>query len=85
MPLVASNGGGNASAACPGSATGFIPKLSALIVGIPGPMVAAYYVALVALLFFFGLQILRHDGLDSRKGVDPLWSAARGGVGPGTG
>ena len=32
-------------------------------------MVAAYYVALVALLFFFGLQILQHDGFDSRKGL----------------
>ena len=47
----------------------FIPKLSALIIAIPGPAVAAYYVALVALLFFFGVQVLQHDGLDSRKGL----------------
>ena len=47
----------------------FIPKFSALLIAIPGPVVAAYYVALVALLFYFGLQILQHDGFDSRKGL----------------
>ncbi len=50
-------------------ALAFVPKFSALIIAIPGPVVAAYYVALVALLFFFGVQILQHDGLDSRKGL----------------
>ena len=50
-------------------ALAFVPKFSALIIAIPGPVVAAYYVALVALLFFFGLQILQHDGFDSRKGL----------------
>ena len=50
-------------------AIAFIPKLSALIIAIPGPVVAAYYVALVALLFFFGVQVLQHDGFDSRKGL----------------
>ena len=47
----------------------FIPKFSAMLIAIPGPVVAAYYVALVALLFYFGLQILQHDGFDSRKGL----------------
>ncbi len=40
-----------------------------MLIAIPGPVVAAYYVALVALLFYFGLQILQHDGFDSRKGL----------------
>ena len=50
-------------------ALAFIPKLSALIIAIPGPVVAAYYVALMALLFSFGVQILQQDGFDSRKGL----------------
>ena len=50
-------------------ALAFVLKFSVLIIAIPGPVVAAHYVALVALLFFFGLQILQHDGFDSRKGL----------------
>ena len=46
----------------------FLPKLAALIVAIPGPVVAAYYVVLVASLFILGIRILMHDGLDHRKG-----------------
>ena len=47
----------------------FVPKFMALLIAIPGPVVAAYYVLIVALLFVFGIQILQHDGLDSRKGL----------------
>ena len=50
-------------------ALAFIPKFPALLIAIPGPVVAAYYVALVGLLFFFGVQILQQDGLDARKGL----------------
>ena len=47
----------------------FVPKFMALVIAIPGPVVAAYFILIVALLFVFGIQILQHDGLDSRKGL----------------
>ena len=47
----------------------FLPKLIAVIVAIPGPVVAAYYIVLVAFLFILGVRILMHDGLDHRKGI----------------
>ena len=47
----------------------FIPKLMAAIIAIPGPVVAAYYVLLVARLFTFGIEILQQDGLDYRKSL----------------
>ena len=46
-----------------------IPKFLAAIIAIPGPVVAGYFVLLVARLFTFGIEILQHEGLDSRKGV----------------
>ena len=46
----------------------FLPKFVALIVAIPGPVVAAYYMVLVASLFILGVRVLMHDGLDHRKG-----------------
>ena len=45
----------------------FLPKLVAVIVAIPGPVVAAYYMVLVASLFILGIRVLMHDGLDHRK------------------
>ncbi len=50
-------------------AMALVPKFMALVIAIPGPVVAAYFVLIVALLFVFGIQILQHDGLDSRKGL----------------
>ena len=47
----------------------FVPKAMAAIIAIPGPVVAGYFVLLVAKLFIFGIEILLHDGLDYRKGV----------------
>ena len=47
----------------------FLPKFVTLIVAIPGPVVAAYYVILVALIFVFGMKILLSEGLDYRKGL----------------
>ena len=47
----------------------FLPKLVAVIVAMPGPVVAAYLVVIVASLFVIGVRILMHDGLDYRKGV----------------
>ncbi len=47
----------------------FLPKFLAVIIATPGPVVAAYYVVLMALLFVFGMKILLQDGLDYRKGL----------------
>ena len=50
-------------------ALAFLPKFVTLIVTIPGPVVAAYYVVIVALIFVFGMKILLSEGLDYRKGL----------------
>ena len=50
-------------------ALGFLPKFTAVIFAIPGPVVGAYYIVLVALLFIFGMKIVLHEGLDHRKGL----------------
>ena len=50
-------------------AIAFIPKFLAVIIAIPGPVIAGYFVLLVAKLFTFGIEILQHDGLDPRRGL----------------
>ena len=50
-------------------ALAFLPKFMMLIVTIPGPVAAAYFVVIVALIFVFGMKILLQDGLDYRKGL----------------
>ena len=50
-------------------ALAFLPKFVTLIVAMPGPVVAAYFVVIVALIFVFGMRILLQDGLDHRKGL----------------
>ena len=47
----------------------FLPKFLAIIIATPGPVVAAYFIVLMALLFVFGMKILLQDGLDYRKGL----------------
>ena len=47
----------------------FLPKLVAVIVAMPGPVVGAYMIVIAASLFVLGVRILMHDGLDYRKGV----------------
>ncbi len=47
----------------------FLPKLVAVVVAMPGPVAAAYYIVIVASLFVLGVRVLMHDGLDHRKGV----------------
>ena len=50
-------------------ALAFMPKFIAIIVAIPSPVVAAYLIVLVAVLFVLGMKILLHDGLDYRKSL----------------
>ena len=50
-------------------AIAIIPKFLAVIIAIPGPVVAGYFLVLVTRLFTFGIEILQHEGLDPRRGV----------------
>ncbi len=47
----------------------FSPKALALVVAIPGPVVAAFLTVLIAMLFLIGVMIVVRDGLDPRKGL----------------
>ena len=47
----------------------FFPKISALLIAIPGPVAAAYLTVLLALLFVQGMKIVIQDGLDPRKAI----------------
>ena len=50
-------------------ALAFMPKFIAIIVAVPSPVVAAYLIVLMAVLFVLGMKILLHDGLDYRKSL----------------
>ncbi len=50
-------------------ALAFLPKVAALILAIPSPVVAAYLMVLMGMLFVQGMKIVIQDGLDYRKGV----------------
>ena len=48
-------------------AIAFFPKVSALLIAIPGPVAAAYITVLIGLLFVQGMKIVIQDGVDHRK------------------
>ena len=59
-----------------GIATGVIiillaltPKALAVVLAIPGPVVAGYLAVLMAMLFVVGIKVLLQDGIDYRKGL----------------
>ena len=47
----------------------FFPKFLALILAIPGPVVAAFVTVLIAMLFVVGMKIVVQDGITYRKGL----------------
>lgn len=47
----------------------FLPKVSALLLAIPNPVVGAYVIVLLALLFVVGMRIILQDGVDYRKAL----------------
>ncbi|MCY4228418.1 MAG: hypothetical protein OXF20_12175 [Gammaproteobacteria bacterium] len=47
----------------------FSPKFLALVLSIPNPVVAAYLMVLLAMLFVVGMKIIIQDGVDYRKGL----------------
>ena len=50
-------------------AAALLPKLLALILAIPGPVVAAYVIVLMAMLFMVGIKLVLQNGLDYRNGL----------------
>ena len=46
----------------------FLPKAFALVLAIPDPVFAAFFIVLLAMLFIVGLKIVIQDGLDKNKG-----------------
>ena len=47
----------------------FLPKALSLILAIPGPVVGAYVLVLIAILFVLGARIAGHGGIDYRKAL----------------
>ena len=45
----------------------FLPKITALLLAVPNPVIGAYGIVLIALLFALGVRIVAQDGLDYRK------------------
>ena len=48
-------------------AVAFFPKVTAVLIAIPGPVAAAYLTVLLGLLFVQGMKIVIQDGVDHRK------------------
>ena len=51
------------------AALAFFPKVTALLIAIPGPVAAAYVTVLLGLLFVQGMKIVIQHGVDHRKAV----------------
>ena len=47
----------------------FLPKALAVVLAIPGPVVAAYLAVLQATIFIIGMNVVVRDGIDYRKGL----------------
>lgn len=47
----------------------FLPKVTAVLLAVPGPVVAAYVMVMLALLFMQGMKLVVHDGMDYRKAL----------------
>ncbi len=45
----------------------FLPKAIALVLAVPGPVIAAYLLALLSTLFMIGVKVATQEGMDHRK------------------
>ena len=45
----------------------FLPKVAAVVLAIPDPVLAAYGFVLIAILFVIGMRVVVQDGIDYRK------------------
>ena len=48
-------------------AIAFFPKATAVLLAIPDPVVGAYIIVLIAILFVMGVEMVAQDGIDYRK------------------
>ena len=48
-------------------ALAFLPKVAAVVLAIPDPVIAAYGIVLIAILFVIGMRVVVQDGIDYRK------------------
>ena len=48
-------------------ALAFFPKATAVLLAIPDPVVGAYIIVLIAILFVLGVEMVTQDGIDYRK------------------
>ena len=48
-------------------ALAFFPKLTAVLLAIPNPVVGAYIIVLISILFVLGVEMVAQDGIDYRK------------------
>ncbi len=48
-------------------ALAFLPKATAVLLAVPDPVVGAYIVVLIAILFVLGVEMVAQDGIDYRK------------------
>lgn len=51
------------------AAMAFFPKLLALVLAVPGPVLAGYVLVMIASLFTLGITTVAQDGLDHRKAL----------------
>jgi len=47
----------------------FLPKVTAVLLAVPGPVVAAYVMVMLALLFMQGMKLVVQDGMNYRKAL----------------
>ena len=50
-------------------AVAFLPKFAAILLAIPGPVVAAYLLVILAILFVVGMKMVVQSDLNYRKGI----------------
>ena len=50
-------------------ALAFFPKAAAILLAIPNPVVGAYIIVLIAILFVLGVEMVAQDGIDYRKAI----------------
>ena len=51
------------------TALAFLPKALAVILAIPGPVMAAFITVMMATIFIIGMRMIVHDEIDHRKGL----------------
>ena len=51
------------------AALGFFPKVLAVVLAVPGPVLAGYVTVMIATIFALGIKTVMQDGMDYRQGL----------------